>query len=215
MKQQLIQFIHGLRVYRESRSSAMVSSSTCATIDDIHPKQHRCFNISLIVFDDNNENQNIVVVLPLLPILERRILPLAETLNPLRLLIHSRLYSIVMLAKTTVSSALAVVAIIMACSSREAHATPFFSSKALIKNGWLSNFSSNRHGISGLTVIPRGGETATHVETAEVDSDSAAVEEVLYLPGLLDVELVHSDHVRQMASFHEAVLLMSKLSREF
>jgi hypothetical protein len=40
--------------------------------------------------------------------------------------------------------------------------------------------------------IPRGGSTAT-----EPDETAAAIEEVLYLPGLLQVQLKHSDNVRR------------------
>ena len=55
--------------------------------------------------------------------------------------------------------------------------------------------ASRGNGFSSWSVIPRGGSDED--TTTSQDSDSAAIEEVLYLPGLLDVELTHSDQVRQ------------------
>ncbi|KAL3904403.1 MAG: hypothetical protein SGILL_010083, partial [Bacillariaceae sp.] len=60
-------------------------------------------------------------------------------------------------------------------------------------NSWASAAARSQQRISGWTVIPRGGETVAQ-EAPEDSDESAAVEEVLYLPGLLDVELTHSDH---------------------
>jgi hypothetical protein len=58
--------------------------------------------------------------------------------------------------------------------------------------------TTNQHAVpSWMNMIPRGGGAPGAPEKVEEKptADDVAVEEVLYLPGLLDVELIHSDHV--------------------
>jgi hypothetical protein len=61
--------------------------------------------------------------------------------------------------------------------------------KSPLWTGKMETISQRNH---YLFQIPRGGSTAT-----EPDETAAAIEEVLYLPGLLQVQLKHSDNVRR------------------
>ena len=95
--------------------------------------------------------------------------------------------------KTTTASALmaATVLALAALSPQQQNhveAAPFLSSiRNPIKTSgsWMMPTQNSKWALS-----MRGGD-----EAPEEDAESAAVEEVLYLPGLLDVELTHSDHV--------------------
>ena len=90
--------------------------------------------------------------------------------------------------KKTTAALMAVTVLAFAALSQQNHveAAPFLSSiRNPIKSSWMMPTQNSKWALS-----VRGGD-----EAPEEDAESAAVEEVLYLPGLLDVELTHSDHV--------------------
>ena len=87
-----------------------------------------------------------------------------------------------------VSVTTGVVALVIACSSRVDGAAFHRSSLPQIKSSWFGLADSTQSVVS----VPRGGASQADQEETKEEAEP----EVLYLPGLLDVELKKTTQVK-------------------